>query len=149
MLRPLDVAGIDDLARGDEPGLEAALGIGARYIAFIASERKAVKMRTFLKERGHDPQRVDAIVSPAGLDIGAVTPEEIALSVLAGVVQRVEQHRWIDVALMVGAVDGGAIEREWLRGDDPITDSGQRQAQPDTNVPEHVQVPLPPEQHGH
>lgn len=71
----------------DEAGLEAALGAGAGYIAFVASERKAGKLKQYLKERGHDAARVDAIVSPAGVEIGAVTPEEIALSVLAGVVR--------------------------------------------------------------
>jgi len=63
------------------------MATGARYIAFIASERKAAKLRTYLKERGHDSLRVDAVVSPAGVAIGAVTPEEIALSVLAGLVK--------------------------------------------------------------
>ena len=71
----------------DEAGLEAALATGAGYIAFIASERKARKLKTYLRERGHDSTRVDAITAPAGVAIGAVTPEEIALSVLAGVVQ--------------------------------------------------------------
>jgi xanthine dehydrogenase accessory factor len=71
----------------DEPGLEAALASMAPYIAFIASARKADKLRTYLKERGQDPERVDAIVSPAGIEIGAVTPEEIALSVLAALVK--------------------------------------------------------------
>ncbi len=71
----------------DEGGLEAALATGSPYIAFIASERKAEKLRDYLKERGHDAQRVDAIVSPAGVEIGAVTYEEIALSVLAGLVK--------------------------------------------------------------
>ena len=71
----------------DEDGLEAALSTGSPYIAFIASERKAEKLREHLKERGHDAQRVDAIVSPAGVEIGAVTYEEIALSVLAGLVK--------------------------------------------------------------
>ena len=71
----------------DEAGLEAALSTGAAYIAFVASVRKAGKLKQYLKERGHDAARVDAIVSPAGVEIGAVTPEEIALSVLAGVVQ--------------------------------------------------------------
>lgn len=71
----------------DEGGLEAAVTSGAPYIAFIASGRKADKLRTYLKERGHDPVRVDAIISPAGVEIGATTPEEIALSVLAGLVQ--------------------------------------------------------------
>lgn len=71
----------------DESGLEAALGTGAGYVAFIGSARKAEKLRSYLKERGHDQGRVDAIVSPAGVDIGAVTPEEIALAVLAGLVK--------------------------------------------------------------
>lgn len=71
----------------DESGLEAALGTGARYISFIASARKAEKLRAYLKERGHDAKQVDRIVSPAGVEIGAVTPEEIALSVLAGLVK--------------------------------------------------------------
>ena len=71
----------------DEAGLEAALATGAEYIAFIASERKAQKLKAYLRERGRDGARVDAVTAPAGVAIGAVTPEEIALSVLAGVVQ--------------------------------------------------------------
>lgn len=82
-----DFAVVATQGKRDEPGLEAALGTGARYIAFIASARKATKLRAYLKDRGHDPARVDAIVSPAGVEIGAVTPEEIALSVLAGLVK--------------------------------------------------------------
>lgn len=70
----------------DEDALEAALGTDAGYIAFVASTKKAQKLREYLKERGHDRARVDAVISPAGMEIGAVTPEEIALSVLAGVV---------------------------------------------------------------
>ena len=71
----------------DEAGLEAAMRLGSAYTAFVASARKAEKLRAYLKERGHDPARVDAIISPAGIEIGAVTPEEIAVSVLAGLVQ--------------------------------------------------------------
>jgi xanthine dehydrogenase accessory factor len=71
----------------DEQGLEAALSTGAAYIAFIASARKAQKLKQYLLERGHDRARVEAIIAPAGVEIDAVTPEEIALSVLGGVVQ--------------------------------------------------------------
>jgi len=71
----------------DEPGLEAALKTGSGYIAFVASARKADKLRGNLKERGQDAAQVDAIISPAGIEIGAVTPEEIAVSVLAGLIQ--------------------------------------------------------------
>jgi xanthine dehydrogenase accessory factor len=71
----------------DEAGLEAAIATGAEYIAFIASHRKAAKLKQYLKECGHDGDRVDAIIAPAGVMTGAVTPEEIALSVLTGIVQ--------------------------------------------------------------
>jgi xanthine dehydrogenase accessory factor len=71
----------------DEPGLEVALNTGSGYIAFVASARKADKLRDQLKERGRDAAQVDAIISPAGIEIGAVTPEEIAVSVLAGLIQ--------------------------------------------------------------
>lgn len=71
----------------DESGLEAALVSGASYIAFIASKRKADKLRDYLKERGHDAARVDAIIAPAGTEIGALTYEEIAVSVLAGLIK--------------------------------------------------------------
>lgn len=71
----------------DEPGLEAALSTASPYTAFIASERKMEKMRTYLKEREHDAESVDAIVAPVGLEIGAVSYEEIALSVVAGLVK--------------------------------------------------------------
>ena len=71
----------------DEAGLEAALATGAPYIAFIASTRKAEKLKQYLKERGHEPAKVDAIIAPAGVEIDAETPEEIALSVLAAVIK--------------------------------------------------------------
>ena len=71
----------------DEAGLEAALSLNAPYTAFIASARKAEKLREYLKQREHDPAQVDAIIAPAGIEIGANTPEEIAVSVLAGLIQ--------------------------------------------------------------
>ena len=71
----------------DEEGLEAALATGASYVTFIASRRKAEKLREYLAEKGYEKSRIEAIVSPAGLDIGAVTPQEIAVSVLASLVK--------------------------------------------------------------
>jgi xanthine dehydrogenase accessory factor len=71
----------------NEEALEMALATGSRNIALVAGEHDAARLRTRLLERGHDRPRVDAIVSSAGMDIGAVTPEEIALSVLAGLVR--------------------------------------------------------------
>jgi xanthine dehydrogenase accessory factor len=72
--------------RRDVQGLRAALSLQARQIFFVASARKAEVLRTSLVEAGHDAAAVAAIVAPAGQPIGAQTPEEIALSVLAAVV---------------------------------------------------------------
>jgi xanthine dehydrogenase accessory factor len=72
--------------RRDLQGLRAALAIGARQVFFVASARKGEVLKAALREAGHDAAQVDAIVAPAGQPIGAQTPEEIALSVLAAVV---------------------------------------------------------------
>lgn len=71
----------------DHAGIEAALATQCPHIAMIASARKADRFKDELKTRGFESARVNAIVSPAGMDIGAVTPQEIALSVLASLVQ--------------------------------------------------------------
>ena len=66
--------------RGDKNALEAALATDAGYIAFVASRRKSAKIKQVLVESGCDESRVNAIRAPAGLDITAVTPEEVAVS---------------------------------------------------------------------
>ncbi len=73
--------------KGDRQALEAALATGASYIAFISSRRKASALKEELKAGGHDFARLDAIRAPAGLDIGAVTPAEVALAILADLVR--------------------------------------------------------------
>ncbi len=73
--------------RGDETALAAALAAPARYVAFVGSHRKAAALRRALAAKGVDQDRLDALRSPAGLDIGAVTPEEIALSIVAEIVE--------------------------------------------------------------
>lgn len=56
-------------------------------MAFVGSRRKMAALRERLVARGVAPARADAVRSPAGLEIGAITPEEIALSVLADIVR--------------------------------------------------------------
>lgn len=73
---------------GDARGLEAALSSGTGYIGLIASPKKSARLRETLRKRGHDAAAVEAIDAPAGVYVGAVTPEEIAISVLAELVRR-------------------------------------------------------------
>ncbi len=72
---------------GDELALGAALAAEANYVTFVGSRKKAAALTTALREKGADETRLAALKAPAGLDIGAITPEEIALSILAELVQ--------------------------------------------------------------
>lgn len=72
--------------RGDEKALRAALSTDAAYVAFVGSRLKAQTLKAALAAGGVDSQRLAALRSPAGLDIGGVGPEEIALSILAEIV---------------------------------------------------------------
>ena len=71
---------VASLGHGDEEALLAALRAGVPYVALVASERRG---RAVLESLDADTSRVR---TPAGLDIGAVTPQEIALSILAEMV---------------------------------------------------------------
>jgi xanthine dehydrogenase accessory factor len=72
--------------RRDIQALRLALALEARQVSFVASARKAQVLKETLVAAGADAAAVAAIVAPAGAPIGAATPEEIALSVLAAVV---------------------------------------------------------------
>lgn len=72
--------------RGDEAALQAALAVEADYVAFVGSRKKAEALKAKLKEQGIAPERLAKLKAPAGLDLGAITPDEIAISILAEIV---------------------------------------------------------------
>ncbi|HLZ03944.1 MAG TPA: XdhC/CoxI family protein [Bradyrhizobium sp.] len=69
--------------KGDEAALREALAIDAAYHAFVGSRRKMASLRAKLAADGVDTAAIDRVKAPAGLDLGAITPEEIAMSILA------------------------------------------------------------------
>jgi len=77
--------------KGDEAALKQALAIEALYHAFVGSKRKMGALRDRLIASGLDPAAIDRVKAPAGLDLGAITPEEIAMSILAEIT--VERRR--------------------------------------------------------
>ena len=81
-----DFAVVATQGQGDLPALTAAIEAEAPYIGFIASRRKGRKIQQALLKKGVAKGRVDAIRIAVGIDIGAETPREIALSVLAALV---------------------------------------------------------------
>jgi xanthine dehydrogenase accessory factor len=76
----------------DEDMLVAALQSEAPYVALIASKKRASAILQYLNESNLTQEQITRLKYPAGLDFGAVTPEEIALSILAEIIQRRRQH---------------------------------------------------------
>jgi xanthine dehydrogenase accessory factor len=72
---------------GDEEALEQAMQSPASYVAFVASKTKAGKVLEYLRGRGIAQSRLDQVHAPAGLNIAATSPEEIAVSILAEIIK--------------------------------------------------------------
>lgn len=83
--------------RGDQKALKAALEINSEFIGFVGSGKKVEKLKSNLKQEGLLDAQLASIKAPAGLDINAITPEEIGLSILAELVQvrRKKQYQTI------------------------------------------------------
>ncbi len=99
---PVDEAGlryvvVSTQGRGDEAALSAALALDVDYVAFVGSRRKAEVLKAKLAERGIAPERLAKLKAPAGLDLGSITPNEIAISILAEIVamRRSRQSRGV------------------------------------------------------
>ena len=90
--RAPDFAVVATQGRGDLPALTAAIDAAAPYIGFIASRRKGKKIQQALLKNGVARAKVDGIRVAVGIDIGAETPQEIALSVLAALVAHRNRH---------------------------------------------------------
>ena len=74
--------------KDDLPTLRAALKTKAGYIGLIGSRRRVLQTFQLLSKEGFTKQQLDRVNAPVGLDIGAETPEEIAVSIMAEIIQR-------------------------------------------------------------
>ena len=88
------VPSADDLAlvvaahgRDERAILAAALEAGVRYVGLVASRKRGAAVIDALREDGVAGELLDRVDTPAGLDIGARTPAEVALSILASIVE--------------------------------------------------------------
>jgi xanthine dehydrogenase accessory factor len=69
--------------KGDADALRAVVGKGLRFVGLLGSRPKLVHLVSGLEESGVPPEYLAEIHCPLGIEIGAVSPEEIAVSVLA------------------------------------------------------------------
>jgi xanthine dehydrogenase accessory factor len=72
----------------DLEAIEAVAGRAPAYLGVIASAKRFVQLRDALLARGVSREVLEGIAAPAGLDIGARSPEEIAVSIMAQIVER-------------------------------------------------------------
>jgi xanthine dehydrogenase accessory factor len=71
----------------DETCLHFAVGTVAGYIGMIGSKKKVLEIKQRLTKKGVTPEQLDRVHAPIGIPIGAETPDEIAVSILAEVIQ--------------------------------------------------------------
>jgi|HubBroStandDraft_2_1064218.scaffolds.fasta_scaffold41630_2 xanthine dehydrogenase accessory factor len=71
----------------DEEAVEQAVAAGPAYLGLVGSQRRGVALLGYLAERGVSRDRLDKVRVPAGLDLGRTTHEEIAVAILAELVQ--------------------------------------------------------------
>lgn len=78
----------------DEAALLQALEMEPDYLAVVGSSRRFETLADYLRAQGVEEERIAAVQAPAGLDIAAETPAEIAVSILAEIIQvRAELRR--------------------------------------------------------
>jgi xanthine dehydrogenase accessory factor len=114
-------AGVDDdscllvATRGhlqDFEAVAAALRTPARYVGLVGSRRKRKLLFEELERRGFDAAARARVVTPAGLAIGSVTPEEIAVSIVAQLIEVRRAHERTDRG---AASRGGALAENGCR----------------------------------
>jgi len=71
----------------DEKALEEALKKERFYLGFVASRKKMAALSNYLIDAGFDKSAIDAIKSPAGIDINAKSADEVAISILAEMIE--------------------------------------------------------------
>jgi xanthine dehydrogenase accessory factor len=71
----------------DEDALERALATPAAYIGLVASAKRAQAVLGYLRDRGATEEQLARVHAPAGMDLGHIAPDEIALAIMAEIVQ--------------------------------------------------------------
>jgi xanthine dehydrogenase accessory factor len=72
--------------RDDMRVLAWAVRTPARYVGMIGSRRKVLSVYQALEKEGYNPDEFSRVYAPMGLEIGALSPEEIAISITAELV---------------------------------------------------------------
>ncbi|NMA36938.1 MAG: xanthine dehydrogenase [Papillibacter sp.] len=102
--------------RHDLDCLRNVLGLETAYTGMIGSKKRVRAAREQLLEEGYSKERLDAVRAPIGLDIGAQTPEEIAVSILSELIyykRKLTKTEWpeLDTAVLTALTEEGEDPR--------------------------------------
>lgn len=106
-ITPLTYVVVASHGHFDELALEHTLRSNAAYVALVASKARAAAVLEYLAAQGLGPEELARLKYPAGLDIQAAEGDEIALSIMAEIVQRRRNAGPIDVESLLARVEPG------------------------------------------
>lgn len=86
--RPIEAVVVASQGHYDELALEKLLPLHPRYVGLVASRKRGASVREVLHDRGVSAEVLATMHNPAGLAVGATTPGEVAVSIMAEIVQR-------------------------------------------------------------
>ena len=113
----------------DEPALVGTLGTPAAYIGAIGSRSTNEDRRRRLAEAGMSPEQIARMRAPIGLDIGAATPEEMAISILGEIIALRRGRSGGSLTHATGRIRGEGDptdgDRDPGRGRDPASRDGE------------------------
>jgi xanthine dehydrogenase accessory factor len=105
--------------RGDEGLLERAIAAHPAYLGLVGSRKRGVAVLGYLADRGVPPDQLERVRVPAGLDLGSTTHQEIAVAILAELVQLRAAGALAGSAAGVPASDGAGAHRT-AEATDPV-----------------------------
>jgi xanthine dehydrogenase accessory factor len=76
----------------DLDAVKAALKTDAGYVGLLGSRRKKGLLMNALRDAGFSQEDIARVIIPVGIPIGSVTPEEIAVSIMAQIIQHRREH---------------------------------------------------------
>jgi xanthine dehydrogenase accessory factor len=114
------------LGQHDEDALQEALALEPAYLGVVASRKRFAQIRETLALRGVTAAALDSVVNPAGLDIGARAPEEVALSILAEIVAK--RHAAVQAGAAASAPAAVHSERDPVCGMTVVVEGARHRA---------------------
>jgi xanthine dehydrogenase accessory factor len=116
-ITPLTYIVVASHGQYDELALEYALRSKAAYVALVASKTRAAAVLDYLRGQGLEPAELARLKYPAGLNIQALRGDEIALSIMAEIVQRRRNAEPLDVTSLLAELETPAEPAEAI---DPV-----------------------------